>query len=109
MSRYRKVEVSLWGDRGFRELSAAPPSGQTLWLYLLTGPRTLPIPGVIVARPAVMADDLRWSMEGFQQAFGEVLSKGIVKADSDTGIVWIPRELTGTTGHGPVSSLAPMA
>ena len=43
-NRYRKIEVRMWGDEKFRMLSPLPPSGQSLWLFLLTGPHTGPIP-----------------------------------------------------------------
>ena len=54
-SRYRKVEVRTWGDEKFRGLSAMPACGQGLWLYLITGPHTGPIPGLFRAGRAGMA------------------------------------------------------
>ncbi|MCE4343948.1 hypothetical protein ABQW67_19700 [Xanthomonas hortorum] len=64
-SRYRKVEVRTWGDEKFRALSPMPPSGQGLWLYLITGPHTGPIPGLFRAGRAAMAEELEWEMEAF--------------------------------------------
>lgn len=99
MSRWRKVEVKMWLDEDVRSMSAPPPNGQTLWLYLLTGPRTLPIPGVVVAREAVLADDLGWSLEGFREAYAEAFAKGLVKADWKAGLVVIRKALLDGAGQ----------
>lgn len=99
MSRWRKVEVKMWLDEDVRSMSAPPPNGQTLWLYLLTGPRTLPIPGVVVAREAVLADDLGWSLEGFREAYAEAFAKGLVKADWKAGLVVIRKALLDASGQ----------
>ncbi len=74
------------------------PNGQTLWLYLLTGPRTRIIPGVITGREAVMADDLRWPVAGFREAFAEASGKGMAKADWDAGLVYLPKALMDSDG-----------
>lgn len=99
MGRYRKIEVATWHDARFRSLSPAPPNGQTLWLYLLTGPRTTIFPGLIVAREAVMADDLGWSIEAFREAFGEALGEGLVEACWEAGVVVLKKALIDSTGE----------
>jgi hypothetical protein len=58
MSRYRKIEVQMWGDTKFRSLSPMPASGQGLWLYLLTNTNTSPIPGLYKAGRMAMAEEL---------------------------------------------------
>ena len=63
MTRYRKIEVQMWGDRKFWSLSKAPPNAQTLWMYLLSGPRTTVFPGIVVANLAIIALDLRWPLD----------------------------------------------
>lgn len=37
---YRKVKITIWDDPKFRALSPLPPSGQSLFIYLLTSPFT---------------------------------------------------------------------
>ncbi len=74
--RYARVYARMWMDRGFRALTGLQPSGQALWLYLLTTPHRCAIPGVIVASERQMADELGWSAEAFRQAFREVLGEG---------------------------------
>jgi len=93
MSRYRKVEVRMWGDDKFRRLSPLQPSGQALWLYLICGPATGPIPGLFKAGPASMAEDLGWSVEAFLEAFREAFREGMVKADFNARVVWLPKAI----------------
>ncbi|KAK6697217.1 hypothetical protein SNK04_014305 [Fusarium graminearum] len=61
--RYRKVEVKMWGDE-IPPPHPMPPCGQGLWLYLITGPHTGPIPGLFRAGRAALAEELGWGMEG---------------------------------------------
>jgi len=80
-------------------LSRPQPNAQFLWLYLLTGPRTTVIPGVIVAKLPVLAAELEWPMKGFLEAFQEVLDQGMVQADP-AGLIWLPNALR----HNPPES-----
>lgn len=98
MARYRKAEVALWFDERFLALSAPQPNAQTLWLYLLTGPRTTILPGLVLAHEEVMASDLRWPLEAFRKAFGEVFREGMAKAFWPTGVVVLPRALFDSMG-----------
>jgi len=96
MSLYRKVELQTWGDAKFRALSPLPPCGQGLWLYLLTGPRTGILPGLIPAGRAAMAEELGWSLEAFDDAFDEAFREGMIQADWKARLVWLPRALRET-------------
>lgn len=98
MSRYRKIEVAVWSDERFRSLTPAPPNAQTLWLYLLCGPRTTALPGLVIAGELVMAADLGWSVEAFREAFGEVFAKGMAEASWKGGLVVLPKALLDSTG-----------
>lgn len=99
--RYRKVEVRTWGDERFRALSPIPPCGQGLWLYLITGPYTGPIPGLFSAGRAAMAEDLGWSTEAFGEAFGEAFEQGMVKADFKARVVFIPNAIKHNRPESP--------
>ncbi|AMR77651.1 hypothetical protein [Cupriavidus nantongensis] len=92
-NRYRKIEVRMWGDEKFRNLSPLQPSGQGLWVFLLTGPHTGPIPGLFRAGRAAMAEELDWDVEAFEEAFGEVFQQGMAKADWKAKVVWIPNAI----------------
>jgi Sec-independent protein translocase protein TatA len=96
MARWRKVETGTWADERFRELSQ---NGRMLWLYLLCGHRTTTFPGLVVAREAVVADDLGWSLEAFREAFREASSKGMAKADWKAGLTLLPRALLDSAGE----------
>lgn len=90
MSRYRKVSVSMWGDRKFAELSRMQPSGQSLWVYLLTGPETCIIPGVLRAGKLSFSEALGWSTDDLERCFYELSEKNMAVADWDRRIVFLP-------------------
>ncbi len=92
-SRYRKIEVRMWGDEKFRNLSPMAPSGQALWVFLLTGPHTGPIPGLFRSGRAAMAEELDWELEAFEEAFREVFRQGMAKADWKAKVCWIPNAI----------------
>ena len=92
-ARYRRVAVKTWGDAKFQALSSIPACGQGLWLYLLTGTFTGPIPGLCRAGRAAMAEDLDWTLEDFDKAFQEVLAQGMALADFKARVVWIPKAI----------------
>lgn len=97
---YRKVKITMWNDPKFCELSALPPSGQSLFVYLLTSPFTGIIPGLFKAGRAAMAEELGWEMEDFDLALGEALSLGMVKADLKARVFWLPN----AARHNPPAS-----
>ena len=90
MGIYRKIEVKIWSDAKFMQLSKLQPSGQALFLYLLTGPHTGIVPGLFRAGYAAMAEDLGWDIDAFRFAIGEAKALGIVLADPEAKLVWIP-------------------
>ncbi|MGV6491357.1 hypothetical protein ACTUVK_000520 [Stenotrophomonas rhizophila] len=99
--RYRKVEVRTWGDEKFRRLTPIPPCGQGLWLFLITGPHTGPIPGLFRAGRAAMAEELDWEQEAFDKAFGEAFREGMVKADFKSRVVWVPKAINHNRPESP--------
>lgn len=86
MSRYRKVDPRMWGDAKFRRLSQ---NGKFLWLYLLTGPETTSLPGLLVGGRAHFSEALGWDMPTFQSAFDEVATEGLAEADWEARVVWV--------------------
>ncbi|VEC78967.1 Uncharacterised protein [Raoultella ornithinolytica] len=91
----------MWGDSKFRALSALPPCGQGLWLYLLTNVNTSPIPGLFRAGRAAIAEELGWSLEDFDKAFQEAFNQGMVKADFISRVVWIPNAIKHNRPESP--------
>ncbi|KVO11746.1 hypothetical protein [Burkholderia ubonensis] len=92
-SRYRVIQVRMWGDQKFTELTPIQPCGQGLWIYLLTGPHTGPIPGIFRAGRAGLAESLRWEQEAFDKAFAEAFEQGMAKADWKAQLVWLPNAM----------------
>lgn len=98
---YRKVKITMWEDPKFRALSPLPPSGQSLFVYLLTSPFTGIIPGLFKAGRAAMAEELDWDVEAFDLALGEAITLGLVKADLQARVFWLPN----AAKHNPPGSI----
>ena len=90
---YRKIEIAMWGDEKFKRLSPMKASGQTLWIYLLTGPQTGIIPGLYKAGHAAMAEELGWELKDFEEAFQEVFREGMLKESKKDRLIWIPNAI----------------
>lgn len=98
---YRKVKITMWDDPKFRALSPLPPSGQSLFIYLLTGPFTGIIPGLFKAGRAALAEELNWEVEAFDLALDEAITLGLVKADLQARVFWLPN----AAKHNPPGSI----
>jgi len=90
VSLYRQTEVKTWGDEKFRRLSPLPPSGQSLWLWLLTGPRTTNLPGLLAAGRAASAEELGWDQNDFDRCYAELEAAGMARADWRARLIWLP-------------------
>ena len=101
MSRYRKVDVRLWVDAKFQKLSRPNPSGQFLWLYLLTNPDTVNIPGLYRAGEAGMAEALGWPIKAFRQVVEEAVGQGMLQVDWKARVIWIPRAILYNKPESP--------
>lgn len=89
-TRYRRVEVRLFGDERFRALGPLKPSGQALWLYLLLGPCTTNVPGIIVAGEAALAEALGWTRAALRACWAEIAAQGMAEADWSARLIWLP-------------------
>jgi hypothetical protein len=99
--RYRRVSTRMHNDERYRELSDPKPNGKSLWGYLLFGPRTVTIPGLIPAGLAAIAEDLRWPLTGTRRAWEEITAKGMAYADWHAPLIWLPN----APKHNPPQSL----
>lgn len=113
---YRRISVRMWGDADFRRLSAPQPNARDLWIYLLTGPHTTPIPGLFTATRAGLAESLKWDTKGFLDVLAELLPEGetehsskppgsdakrFFEADWDAGVVWIENAIEHNEPQSP--------
>jgi hypothetical protein len=89
MARYRPIDVRLWTDRRFLSLT---DEGKLLWVFLLTTPSTLPIPGVIIGGEATLAEQLGWPVERYRERFQELQQRGM-RVRAEGRVVWLSNAL----------------
>jgi hypothetical protein len=89
VARYRPVDVRLWNDRRFLAL---PDDLKLLWMFLLTTPSTLAIPGVVVGGPAALSEQLGWTAERFAEGLLELMSRGM-KVRTEGRVIWLSNAL----------------
>jgi hypothetical protein len=99
--RYRTVATRIYSDRKFQNLSKPQPNGQTLFIYLLTGPQTTNLPGLYSTGKAALAEALEWKLEAFSEAFDEVIKEGLVEFDAKARLLWLPK----ATKYNPPQSI----
>jgi hypothetical protein len=86
MSHYRKVDVRIWNDAKFRSLT---DEGKLAFFLLLTHPNMTAL-GAMRSTPAGLAAELKGIPEAFQEAFREVIAKGMADYDEDARLVALP-------------------
>ena len=85
MARYRKIDVRMWNDRKFRELS---DNGKLAFILLLTHPDATQI-GTIRTRVSNLADELGWQRDAMSHAIQEVTLNGMIDVDEKAGLMVI--------------------
>jgi hypothetical protein len=99
--RYRKVLCRMYGDDKFLQLSRPQPNGQSLWLYLITGPHTTSVPGLFQAGEAQLSEALWWPLRGFRSAWKEIEALGMARADWKARVVWLPNAVRYNAPENP--------
>jgi len=88
---YSKVVRDMWGDDRFGNLTPVKPSGQALWVYLLTGPHCNVIPGLFVNMGfGTLADRLDWSVADVKRHWKEIEDQKMAVADWKAGVIFLP-------------------
>jgi hypothetical protein len=90
----------MHGDEKFRKLSRPQPNGQSLWLYLITGPHTTAVPGLFSIGEAALAEALGWGLRDFRRCWSELTVLEMAEADWDARVVWLRR----AADHNPPES-----
>jgi hypothetical protein len=98
MARFRKIDPKMWVDAKFRKLDQ---NAKMLWIYLLTGPETTSLPGVIPAGRAQLTEALGWTFEVFDEAFRQVFEQGMAEADWDARLVYVPNAVRYNPPESP--------
>lgn len=101
VDRYRRVTTRMWGDAKFRTLSAPPPNAQTLWQWLITGPYSNAIPGLLRVGEMTIAEDLGWPLEDTRACISEIESQGMAIVDRKSRVIFLPRAIA----HNPPQSV----
>jgi hypothetical protein len=101
VSVYRKIHIKMYSDAKFCALSPPKPSGQYLWIYLMTGPHTCAVPGLSVAGEYGLAEKLKWPIAAFRRCFAEIADLGMAKADWRAGVIWLPKGLAYNPPENP--------
>ena len=90
---YSRVDRGVWNSVDFRSLTRLEPTGQALWLYLLTCPHHTAFPGLFVASFGTIGDDLEWDRSEVKRCFDELIERGMARIDTVTRLVWLPKAL----------------
>lgn len=80
---YRLVDTSFWSE----PFSA---TAQRVGLWLMTGPRTTQLPGLVAVGRGAIADELELEPEDAAAALRELEGSGWVRADWKARLVWLP-------------------
>jgi hypothetical protein len=96
-TRYRKIHCKMWGDEWFLGLSQPQPCAASLWIWLLTGPLTEIVPGLIRAGEATMAEAIGWDLDALRDALREVVGNDVdnarVEYSQKDKLLWIPKAI----------------
>lgn len=81
----------MWGDDRFSALTPVRPTGQDLWIYLLTGPHVNVIPGLFIGMGfGMLSDRLKWSVGDVKKHWKEIADQKMAEADWAAGVIWLP-------------------
>lgn len=98
MSKYRKVDPSVWNDAKFMALT---DDGKLLFLLLLTHPNMTAV-GAMRGSAASLSDDLGWDdAKRATKALAELTRRGMVEADAKAKFVALPNFLRFNTPENP--------
>lgn len=99
MSHYRKVDVRIWNDEGFRSLS---DDGKLVFFFSLTHPNLTAL-GAMRATPAGLAAELGWSERRLRGGLGESVTRGMVELNTPACYLALPKFLRYNEPEGPNS------
>lgn len=95
MAIYRKFDPRTWADEKFRERSVA---AQYIFIYLITGPVTTSLPGLIHAGPRTLEEKLGGEKAfkeafgiAFEVAFNELIEKKLIKFNEKATVIRRPK------------------
>lgn len=91
--RYRRVSTRMWGDQKFLDLSAPKPNARDLFIWLLTGPCTSLVPGVVLTTLSDIGERLDWPAPPTLACWDELVAARMATADWSRQLIWLPNAL----------------
>lgn len=76
---YRKIDPSMWDDDLMIDLPTVEQ--RFLWVYLLCGPHTTPLPGLFTATAGGIAEGLRIPFGNVSEGLAELVRRGRIQVD----------------------------
>lgn len=86
MSRFRKVDVRIWGDAKFAQLS---DRGKLAFLYVLTHPGLTAL-GAMRSTFAGLAAELRWPTRALRNALRPAIAQSMLEVDERAAFIGLP-------------------
>jgi hypothetical protein len=97
MGHYRKINTRIWNDEKFNALS---DPAKLAFLFPLTHPNLTMLGAMRTTIPGLAAER-GVPLEGFREAFAEVLSRGMAKHDERASFLWFPNFLRYNRPESP--------
>lgn len=84
---YRKIDPRMWDDERFATLSQPT---KLVWLLILTGPHTTPLPGLSNVGVAALAESSRYDADTVSRALAELSRAGMVEFNQTCRVLRVP-------------------
>ncbi|MBF0540579.1 MAG: hypothetical protein HQK91_03895 [Nitrospirae bacterium] len=97
MSRYRKIQVSIWNDDKFPFLDC---DTQLVFFHLLTTPLSNSI-GIFKISDKALSEELRMPFKRYKKAFRNLEKIGMVKYDETAQLIYLPSFLKHNPPDNP--------
>lgn len=101
---YRIIKTRIHLDPKFLNLSAPEPNAQTLFIWLISGPKLNVVPSLLEGTASGLAGSIKgrvkWSESDFLRSFAEIEQQGMAIANWQSGVVFLPNGLK----HNPPQS-----
>lgn len=84
---YRRVQPALYGKAWFRRLS---DDGKYIVVWLISGPLSMSLSGVIAAGLLTLAEKLGWPVERVRVALDDLVNAGVAELDVEAPLIFLP-------------------
>lgn len=99
--RWSPVTRTMWTDDRFLSLTGPTPNAQTLWIYLLTNPHQIAIPGLMPLGAGAIADGLDWKRRDVEALLGELEEAGMIQICHRPALIFLPNSINHNQPANP--------